>query len=104
MQTNSISCVYLFYLPIYAKIYQTSLSFSIPYQNPVSIFCYPIHALCFGSVIIPHLITPIELYVLLSCTLLRLYVAYWETRYLGIVISLQHGLPRNLGSNPRQGT
>ena len=34
--------------------------------------------------------------------LLRLYVAYWEPKYLGIVISLQHECPRNLGSNPRQ--
>jgi hypothetical protein len=35
--------------------------------------------------------------------LLRLYVAYWEPGYLGVVISLQHGRPRNLGSNLRQG-
>jgi hypothetical protein len=35
--------------------------------------------------------------------LFRLYVAYWEPKYLGIVISLQHVRPRNLGSNPRQG-
>jgi len=35
--------------------------------------------------------------------LLRLYVAYWESRYLDIAISLQHGLSRNLDSNPLQG-
>jgi hypothetical protein len=35
--------------------------------------------------------------------LLRLYIAYWELRYLGIVFSLQLGRQTTLGSNPRQG-